>query len=163
MQASYLDLNSRRFEISRFISLAKLDITPLVSLLGTGACDFDLPESLFDHDYPGHYQRHLVRVSLTVVYPNPGKFDNVKATLTLVQNTVRISTDLGPGYPRQSGTDLRFVDQYGAVPQKIVLGSGQEDPGLFLTSIGENLNDQRYLPFEGAGAIIGAQAGRGEP
>jgi hypothetical protein len=153
MQSSYLDQNSRRFEISRYISLANLDITALVALLGTGACNFNLPESLFDNDYPGHYHRHLVRVSLTIVYPTPGKYDNVKGTLTLVQNSVRISTDLGPGYARLAGTDPRFVDSYGAVPQKIVLGNGQEDPGLFLTTINDNLNDQRYLPFEGAGAI----------
>jgi hypothetical protein len=153
MQGSHLEQNSRRFEISRYISLAALDPNALIALLEKGACDFDLPESLFDNDYPGHYQRHVVRVSLTVVYPSPGKFDNVKSTLTLVKNSVRVSTDLGSGYPRQSGTDPRFVDRYAAVPQKIVLGNAQDDPGLFLTAINNNLSDQRYLPFEGAGAI----------
>ena len=39
------------------------------------------------------------------------------------------------------------------MPQKIVLGNGQDDPGLFLTAINDNLGDPRYLPFEGAGAI----------
>jgi hypothetical protein len=153
MQASYLEQNSRRFEMSRFISLAALDPSALVALLQKGLCDFDLPEPLFDNDYPGHYQRRLARASLTVVYSNPGKFDNVKCTLTLVKNSVRVSTDLGSGYPRQAGNDPRFVDQYAAVPQKIVLGNGQDDPGLFLTSISSNLGDQRYVPFEGAGAI----------
>jgi hypothetical protein len=38
------------------------------------------------------------------------------------------------------------------VPQKIVLGNAQDDPGLFLTAINNNLGDQRYLPFEGGGA-----------
>ena len=79
MQSSYLDQNKRRFEMSRFVSLGALDPAALVRLLQTGACDFDLPESLFDNDYPGHYQRRLLRVSVTVVYPSPGKFDNVKA------------------------------------------------------------------------------------
>lgn len=153
MQASYLEQNSRRFEISRYVSLAALDPNAFVNLLKTGACDFDLPESLFDNDYPGHYQRHLVRASLTVVYPNAGKFDNVKGTLTLVKNSVRVSTDLGSGYPRQGPSDPRFVDQYAAAPQKIVLGNGQDDAGMFIEGIGDNLSDQRYLPFEGAGAI----------
>jgi hypothetical protein len=153
MQSSYLDQNSRRFETSRFISLSVLDPQALLRLVETGACDFDLPESLFDNDYPGHYQRHLVRASLTVIYPTPGKFDNVKGTLTLARNSVRVSTDLGSGYPRQAGADPRFVDQYAAVPQKIVLGNAQDDPGLFLTSINNNLSDQRYVPFEGAGVI----------
>jgi Tc toxin complex TcA C-terminal TcB-binding domain len=89
MQVSYLQQNARRYELSRFVSLAQLGPTalglplPLQQLLVTGACDFTLPESLFDADYPGHFNRRLVRVSLTVVYPNPGRFDNVKATLTL--------------------------------------------------------------------------------
>jgi hypothetical protein len=93
MEASYFQENARRYEISRFISLSKLNPNPLPQLLATGVCDFDLPESLFDGDYPGHYNRRAVRASVTVVYPSPGKFDNIKATLTLVSNKVRISTD----------------------------------------------------------------------
>ena len=153
LRASYLDQNARRFEISRYVSLAALDQTALRALLTNGACDFDLPESLFDRDYPGHYQRHLVRMAVTVVYPDPGRFDNVMGTLTLTKNSVRTTTDLAPGYPRQAGTDQRFTDRYAAVPQKIVLGNAQDDPGLFVTSLTENLQDPRYLPFEGAGAI----------
>jgi hypothetical protein len=44
--------------------------------------------------------------------------------------------------------DDRFVDDVGTV-QSIVTSSGQNDSGLFETS----LRDERYLPFEGAGAI----------
>lgn len=154
MEASYLQENARRYEISRFISLSKLNPNPLPQLLGTGACDFSLPESLFDGDYPGHYNRRAVRASVTVVYPNPGKFDNIKATLTLVTNKVRISTDTTSGYPENPvGSDPRFAYNYAAVPQKIALGNAQDDPGLFLTSISNNLSDQRYLPFENAGVI----------
>jgi hypothetical protein len=71
----------------------------------------------------------------------------------MTKNSVRITSDLGGGYARQAGTDVRFVDQYAAVPQRIVLSTAQDDPGLFVTSIQGNLGDQRYLPFEGAGAI----------
>jgi hypothetical protein len=154
MQSSYLEQNRRRFEISRYVSLASFDAAALATLLATGECDFDLPESLFDHDYPGHYSRHLVRASVTVVYPTPGKFDNVKATLTLVKNKARVSTDTSTGYDENPvDGDARFAYTYASVPQKIVLGNGQDDPGLFLTAINNNLGDQRYLPFEGAGAI----------
>ena len=154
LQASYLEKNSRRFEISRYISLAAINPNALAQLLLNGACDFDVPESLFDHDYPGHYNRHLVRVSVTVAYPNPGKFDNVKATLTLANNKVRTSADLTGGYAEAPpGGDQRFAYNYAAVPLKIVLGNAQDDPGLFLTSITDNLSDQRYLPFEAGGAI----------
>ena len=155
MQSSYLDQNKRRFELSRFISLAALDPPALQQLLKTGVCDFDLPEALYDNDYPGHYNRHLVRVSLTAVYPSPGKFDNVKATLTLASNKVRISTSAtsSADYPENGPADPRFAYNYGAVAQKIALGNAQDDPGLFQTALSSNLSDQRYLPFEGAGGI----------
>ena len=97
MQASYLQQNARRYELSRFVSLGLLDPGALQHLLVDGWCDFDLPESLFDSDYPGQYNRRLTRVSMTVVYPGPGKFDNVKATLTLTANKVRITTTLNEG------------------------------------------------------------------
>ena len=154
MQSSYLQENSRRYEISRFIPLSKLDPNLLPQLLANGTCNFKLLESLFDKDYPGHYNRRLVRVSVSVVYPNPGKFDNVKATLTLNGNKVRISTDTSAGYCENSkGPDSRFAYDFAAIPQKIVLGNAQDDPGLFLTAINNNLGDPRYLPFENAGAI----------
>ena len=50
-------------------------------------------------------------------------------------------------YARQGSEDDRFVDYIGAV-QSIVTSSGQNDSGLFET----NLRDERFLPFEGAGA-----------
>jgi len=154
MQASYLQQNARRYELSRYISLGLLNPAALQQLLATGACDFTLPELLFDNDYPGHYNRRLTRVSMTVVYPNPGKFDNIKATLTLVANQVRVRTDIGGGYAENPiGADPRFVYNYAAVPQKIAMGNAQDDPGLFVTAIASNIADQRYLPFENAGAI----------
>ena len=154
MEASYFQQNARRYELSRFVSLGQLDPLALRQLLVTGACDFDLPEALFDHDYPGHYNRRLVRVSVTVVYPNPGKFDNVKSTLTLVANKVRTSPDTSSGYAETPvGSDQRFVYDYAAVPQKIATGNAQDDPGLFIQAISSNITDQRYLPFENAGAV----------
>ena len=161
MQSSYLQQNARRYELSRFLSLSTLDPgsagTPslLQRLLVNGSCDFTLPESLFDADYPGHYNRRITRVSMTVVYPSPGKFDNVKATLTLTANQVRISTQAaadGSDYGESPvGSDPRFIYNYGAVPQKIAMGNAQDDPGLFITAIASNIADQRYLPFENAG------------
>jgi hypothetical protein len=164
MQASYLDLNVRRYEISRIISLASLPPVqsalppPIVQLLQTGACDFELPESLYDGDYPGHYQRQLKRVSVTVVYASPGKNDNVVCTLNLVKNKVRMNTNLntGGGDPygeNPIGNDTnRFAYQYGAV-QAVVTSQAQDDPGLFENQIHYQITDPRYLPFEGAGAI----------
>ena len=92
------------------------------------------------------------RVSVTVVYPNPGKFDNVKA---------HADDDAQQGPARPTDARLRGEPPVGRgfalrlqlrrVPQKIVLGNAQDDPGLFLTAIASNIGDPRYLPFEGAG------------
>ena len=102
----------------------------------------------------GHYNRRLTRVSVTVVYPNPGKFDNVKATLTLVAKQVRIKTDTSSGYEESPmGSDPRFLYNYATNAQKISMGNAQDDPGLFVSTIAGNITDQRYLPFENAGAI----------
>jgi hypothetical protein len=163
MQSSYLQQNARRYELSRFVSLSTLDPGSagnpglLQRLLVNGSCDFSLPEALFDADYPGHYNRRITRVSMTVIYPTPGKFDNVKATLTLTANQVRVSTQAavdGSDYGESPlGSDPRFIYNYGAVPQKIAMGNAQDDPGLFVTSIASNISDQRYLPFENAGVV----------
>ncbi len=156
MHSSYLEKNTRRFELSRYVSLAALDWEKLRDLLVTGTCNFSLPESLFDNDYPGHYNRHLVRMSVTIVYSSPGKFDNVKATLTMNSNKVRFSDKLNDETPypyQETIEDKRFKIGYAAVPQKIVLGNAQDDPGLFQSALGSNMADPRYLPFEGAGVI----------
>jgi hypothetical protein len=51
-------------------------------------------------------------------------------------------------YARDGDDAERFSDHFGST-QSIVTSSGQNDAGLFET----NLRDERYLPFEGAGAI----------
>ena len=56
-------------------------------------------------------------------------------------------SDSESDYARQGSEDDRFVDYIGAV-QSIVTSSGQNDSGMFET----NLRDERFLPFEGAGA-----------
>ncbi len=75
-------------------------------------------------------------MSVTVVYPNPGKFDNVKATLDTDGRTRCGSRRTSrSGYPENPvGSDPRFIYNYAAVPQKIAIGNAQDDPGLFMTA-----------------------------
>jgi Tc toxin complex TcA C-terminal TcB-binding domain len=62
---------------------------------------------------------------------------------------VRTSPLLSDGdYARSGSEDTRFADTYGTT-QQIVTSSASNDSGLFET----NLRDERFLPFEGAGAI----------
>jgi hypothetical protein len=66
MEAAYLDKNRREFEITRHVSLAELSPAALIALREVGECEVDIPESLFDMDYPGHYMRRIKSVALTI-------------------------------------------------------------------------------------------------
>ncbi|MBK7072989.1 MAG: hypothetical protein IPH44_11875 [Myxococcales bacterium] len=135
MEVAYLDENRRDLEITRHVSLSLLDGLKLFQLRATGACDIELPETLFDADYPGHYLRRLKSVAITVPAV-VGAHASVSATLTLMKSQVR-STATADLVPHPAGYE------------SIVTSSGQNDSGLFEA----NLRDERYLPFEGAGAI----------
>jgi hypothetical protein len=106
-----------------------------------------LPELWFDLDTPGHYMRRLKTVGVTVPCV-VGPYTGVSLTLTLLSSQIRTGTGASPSYPRQPGTDIRFLDQVGG-DSAIVTSTGQNDSGLFEL----RLDDERYLPFEGAGAI----------
>lgn len=150
MEAAYLQDNKREYEITKHVSLAMLDPLELMKLkLGADhTCDVTLPETLFDVDHPGHYLRRIKSVSLTIPCVR-GSYGSVNCTLELVSSMIRHSPDLTTGglYPRQAA-DPRFSDPI-ANTRSIVTSSGQNDGGLFET----NLRDERYLPFEGVGAI----------
>jgi hypothetical protein len=119
----------------------------LVMLKETGECYVDLPEAIFNLDYAGHYLRRVKSVGLTIPCVT-GPYTGVNCTLTLLSSSVRRTTVTGGGYARTGPEDARFVDNFGAV-QSIAASSAQNDSGLFEL----NFRDERYLPFEGAGAI----------
>jgi hypothetical protein len=147
METGYLDQNRRRLELTKHVSLALHDPIALVMLRETGRCVFSLPEELFDHDYPGHFDRRIQSVSLSVPCVT-GPYTTIACTLRLTRNSVRISSGLTGGYARQEGDDERFVERNAPV-KAIAASTGQNDSGLFEL----NFHDERYLPFEGAGAI----------
>ena len=146
LDAAYQDANARELELSKRISLAQLDPTALLQLKQTGRCYLTLPEALFDMDAPGHYFRRIKTMTVTVPCV-AGPYTSVNLTATLLSSTVRVDPRLANGkYARQQG-DGRFRDYAGPV-ESIVTSTGQEDSGLFEV----NLHDERFLPFEGAGA-----------
>jgi hypothetical protein len=147
MEVAHLEQNKREYELTRPVSLAMLDPLALLRLKEDGRAFFELPEALFDRDYPGHYLRRIRSVSLTIPSVT-GPYTSINCTLTLVRNSVRKSTSVAGGYERTSSEDGRFADAVGAI-QSIATSSGQNDAGLFEL----NFRDERYLPFEGAGAI----------
>jgi hypothetical protein len=153
LEAAYLEQNRREFELTKHVSLLQLDPLALVQLRETGRAFFRLPEEIFDLDYPGHYFRRIKSVSLTLPSVT-GPYTTVSCTLRLLRNSIRINTDPGSGYPRNTDAsglpadDPRFVEN--SLPVNSIAASGaQNDSGMFEL----NFRDERYLPFEGAGAI----------
>jgi Tc toxin complex TcA C-terminal TcB-binding domain len=148
MEMAYLDNNRRELELTRHISLRQFDPVALIMLKTTASCTVSVPEWLFDRDCPGHYMRRIKNVAISI--PSVvGPYTSLNCMLTLLGSSVRKSSLLTDGeYARQGAGDDRFVD-YSAAAQSIVTSAGSNDTGLFET----NLRDERFLPFEGAGAI----------
>ncbi|MES2110189.1 MAG: neuraminidase-like domain-containing protein [Bacteroidota bacterium] len=154
LEMAYFGQNKREYELTKHVSLALLDPTALMTLKENGRCFIDLPEELFDMDYPGQYMRRLRSVSITIPCV-AGPYITVACTLTLMKNSIRtINTSTGANtYPRKKtgntpADDKRFRDHVGTV-QTIVTSNAVNDGGLFDMS----MKDERYLPFEGAGAV----------
>jgi Tc toxin complex TcA C-terminal TcB-binding domain/Salmonella virulence plasmid 65kDa B protein len=149
MEMAYHDNNKRELELTRHVSLRQLDPIALLTLRITGSCTTTVPEWLFDRDCPGHYMRRIKSVSLSI--PSVvGSFTSVNCTLSLQSSTLRVSPLLDGGVYARDTTqdDDRFVDYFGGA-ESIVTSTGSNDSGMFET----NLKDERFLPFEGAGAV----------
>jgi Tc toxin complex TcA C-terminal TcB-binding domain len=149
MEMAYHDNNKRELELTRHVSLRQLDPLALVNFRITGSCTVAVPEWLFDRDCPGHYMRRIKNVSLSI--PSVvGSFTSVNCTLSLQSSTLRVSPLLNGGVYARDTTqdDARFVDYFGGA-ESIVTSGGTNDSGMFET----NLRDERFLPFEGAGAV----------
>jgi hypothetical protein len=155
METDYLNLNVREYELTRQISLTQLDPVALLQLKTSGTCFINIPEELFDMDYPGHYFRRVKHIAVTL--PGVvGPYTPVCLTMTLMSNSVRIDNTAGTAgnYPRNTDSsgaptnDSRFLDNVAPI-QYIATSNGVNDSGLFEL----NLRDERYLPFERAGAI----------
>jgi len=154
MESGYLEQNRREFELTKHVSIVQLDPLALVRLRETGRCFFRLPEELFDLDYPGHYFRRIKSVSLTIPCV-AGPYTTISCTLRLLKNSLRVNTKDGDnGYPRNTNDagmpvdDDRFIESNAPV-KAVATSSGQNDSGVFELSF----RDERYLPFEGAGAL----------
>jgi hypothetical protein len=96
-------------------------------------------------DTPGHFMRRLKMVSLTIPCVT-GPYTTIHCKLVLEKSSYR-KVDSGDVYERSAG-DTRFIDDR-RILDAIVTSSGQNDAGLFEPT----MRDERYLPFEGAGAI----------
>lgn len=148
LEMAYHENNRREYEITKHISLQKLDSYALLQLKATGVCQVEIPEWIYDLDSPGQYMRRIKTVSISIP-AIAGPYTGVHCKLSLLRSEIRTSSLAGDGYGRDTeNEDTRFKDFTGAI-QSIITSNAKNDSGLFET----NLGDSRYLPFEGAGAV----------
>lgn len=149
LENAYVEAKPHDYEIVKQISLKRLDPLALIELKEVGACEFDLREEFFDLDYPGHYKRRIKTVSVSIPCI-VGPYTNLNCTVRLMKHEYRNSkVATASDYAKKlEEADERFV--YNPIPTTaIAVSQGQNDSGVFEL----NFRDERYLPFEGAGAI----------
>jgi hypothetical protein len=143
LERQYLVRNRRKLEIQHSFSLAQFAPDKLSDLRITGECSFSIPEWFFDLSYPGQYRRRLRAVRLTMPCVT-GPYTNCGATLRLDGSRIRLDAPTNT-------TDALAAPT--TVPPghtvSIATSRAQNDSGVFDFST----RDERYMPFEGAGAI----------
>lgn len=140
LENAFIENNEREYELSKNISLALLDPLALEELKTTGVCTIEVPELLFNLDHPGHYFRRIKSVSLSIPCI-AGTQTNVNASLSLTYAALRHSNELG--------SPLSTISLVQIPAETIATSSSQNDAGLFEV----NFRDERYIPFEGRGAV----------
>jgi hypothetical protein len=143
MEQAFLEKNKRELEITRPVSLAQLDPAALRRLQENAECAFKVPEVLFDMDFPGQYFRRIQSVRLEI-HCNADPYASVSAKLSLLNNRLRKPDASTEDYENASNY---LYNRIGV--RSIATSQAQNDSGLFDL----NFRDERYLPFEGAGAI----------
>jgi hypothetical protein len=148
LEAAYQNERGYDYEITKTVSLYQINPLAVIQLRETGKCEFELPEVIFDMDYPGHYKRRIKSVSLSIPCI-AGPYTGINATLSVLENKFRNTAIGGKAYEENTEeTDDRF-SSYAIPINAIAASSGQNDSGVFEL----NFKDERYLPFEGAGVI----------
>ncbi|WP_136667959.1 neuraminidase-like domain-containing protein [Flavobacterium sp. H122] len=148
LEAAYQNERGYDYEITKHVSLCLLSPLALIQLRETGKCEFEIPEVLFDMDYPGQYKRRIKSVSVSMPCI-VGPYTGVNAKFSLLENKFRNTAIGGKTYEENTDeTDDRF-STYRIPINAIATSTGQNDSGMFEL----NFKDERYLPFEGAGVI----------
>lgn len=139
LERRFLETNYRDLEVEQSFSLAQFDPSALLKLQHQGECNFSIPEVFFDLAYPGHYRRRIRALRLTIPCV-VGPYTDVGATLRMTKSYLR--TEPKTAASARAEVPLRHTTV-------IATSTAQNDSGVFEFSF----RDERYMPFEGAGAI----------
>ncbi|MFC0773417.1 Tc toxin subunit A-related protein [Terrimonas alba] len=142
LEKTFIENNRRNCEINQSFSLALLNPSALLNLKQTGSCKFEIPELAYDILYPGQYKRIIKSVRLTIPCI-AGPYTNISTKLSLVNSWCRKNDQLDTSIVQNQLESLPYGKD------SITTSSAQNDSGMFEL----NFRDERYLPFEGAGAV----------
>lgn len=152
MENAYIKGNNRKLQIRKTWSMKQNNPQAFLTLVSSGNCRFDLAELSYDLDFPGHYNRKIKSLSVTIPAV-VGPYQNIHATLIQTGNVVCTKASvaaveylLGLSTSLPSDGSLRVNWNPN---QEIAISTGINDAGVFQV----NFNDEQYLPFEGTGAV----------
>lgn len=158
LEAAYHEDRGHDFEVSKFFSLRQNNPLALLQLRENAACEFAVPEILYDMDFPGHYLRKIKAVTLTIPCII-GPYTTVNCTVRLTSHkyrfdsTARDKKDYVEKTPDQGGSAINGDPRFDTVLVPITaaaVSTANNDGGVFDLSFS---NAERFMPFEGAGAI----------
>lgn len=128
--------DTRRLNLSQTFSLAQLMPADFLAFTSTGQISFATPMQWFDQDFPGHYQRLIRQVSVSVVALVPPT-RGIRATLSSsgISNVIAANNgSFSEVLLRRDPTTIGFTAPMNAT-------------GVFATDLQPDL----LLPFEGSG------------
>ena len=150
---AWFDGDARGLEITKRVSLRELDPVAFVRLKNTGSCEFALTEALFDRDFPGHYRRQIRTLTVTFVGAEQESIA-VNATLTQLGHKTVLAAD-----PKA----VKFLLAPQGLPPETVRADWRPNQRIVLSYLDDRsennglhelrFDDERYLPFEGTGAV----------
>jgi Tc toxin complex TcA C-terminal TcB-binding domain len=154
MQKAFIETDARRFEISKQVSMLELDPMQFLKLKANNKCEFSFTEALFDYDFQGHYNRQIKTITIKFV---GAEGEGINATLTQLSHKTVLEADTKAVKYLLSPKDqppLTIRNDWKA-SQQIALSYTDPDNmyeknnGMFEL----NFSSDRYLPFEGTGAV----------
>src|SRR5262249_26914798 len=140
LERRFHETNYRTLEVEQSFSLSQVDPSALVALRETGTCTFTIREVFFNLMYPGQYRRRIKGVRLTMPCV-VGPHTSVGARLQLNDSWIRDYAD-----PEQTQQPRQCSLRHNTV---VAMSTAQNDSGTFEF----NFRDERYMPFEGLGAV----------
>ncbi|MGL4599439.1 MAG: neuraminidase-like domain-containing protein, partial [Bacteroidia bacterium] len=157
MEKAHLINNTRRFEIEKTISLRQHAPEEFLKFKWgnggeKGTLRFQLNQSMFDFDFPNQYARKIKAISISIPAV-VGPYQSINATLTQNNSAIIMQPQKAAVEylldPQAARPDTQIIRENWIPSQQIALSKGIDDTGMFML----NFNDERYLPFEGTGAV----------